>query len=41
MVWNDQFLKAKSDLANALGDLYAQIEHIGSTAVEGLSSKNR
>lgn len=34
-----EFLKIKNELSNALGQLAVSIEHVGSTAVEGLSAK--
>ncbi|MBR5140843.1 MAG: GrpB family protein [Clostridia bacterium] len=37
--WRSDFEKIKSELAGALGDLALGIEHVGSTAVEGMSAK--
>jgi GrpB-like predicted nucleotidyltransferase (UPF0157 family) len=40
-VWQEQFLQAKKDISQALGDSCLTIEHIGSTAVSGLAAKDR
>ena len=37
--WKTEFGKIKKEIENALGDLAICIEHVGSTAVEGLSAK--
>lgn len=37
--WKDAFEKIKAEIYAALGDLAVGIEHVGSTAVEGLSAK--
>ena len=37
--WKSDFEKIKSELTRALGDLALEIEHVGSTAVEGASAK--
>lgn len=37
--WKEDFKKEKEELKNILGDLAISIEHVGSTAVEGLSAK--
>lgn len=37
--WKDDFIKIRSELRAALGDLALRIEHVGSTSVEGLSAK--
>ena len=37
--WEQDFLKIKSELEEALGDLALRIEHVGSTSVKGLSAK--
>ena len=37
--WKQDFLKIKSELTDALGQLAIRIEHIGSTSVQGLSAK--
>ena len=37
--WKTEFEKIKKEIENALGDLAIGIEHVGSTAVEGLSAK--
>ena len=37
--WKTEFEKIKKEIENALGDLAICIEHVGSTAVEGLSAK--
>ena len=37
--WAADFQKIKEELEQALGDLILTIEHVGSTAVEGLSAK--
>lgn len=40
-VWQEQFELAKADLERALGDTCTCIEHIGSTSVQNLASKDR
>ena len=37
--WEQDFLKIKAELADALGQLAIRIEHVGSTSVQGLSAK--
>ena len=37
--WKQEFLKIKQELQDALGQLAIDIEHVGSTSVEGLSAK--
>ena len=37
--WKQDFLKIKAELAGALGQLAIEIEHVGSTSVQGLSAK--
>ena len=37
--WKQDFLKIKQELQDALGHLAIDIEHVGSTSVEGLSAK--
>ena len=37
--WKEDFLRIKAELQDALGGLALRIEHVGSTAVEGLSAK--
>ena len=37
--WKTAFEEIKKELAEAIGDLIIGIEHVGSTAVEGLSAK--
>ena len=37
--WEQDFLKIKAELEEALGDLALRIEHVGSTSVKGLSAK--
>jgi GrpB-like predicted nucleotidyltransferase (UPF0157 family) len=37
--WKSDFEAIKQELERALGDLAVSIEHVGSTAVEGLSAK--
>lgn len=37
--WKTDFEKIKNEIENAIGDLIAGIEHVGSTSVEGLSAK--
>lgn len=37
--WKDDFEKIAKELKAALGDLILKIEHVGSTSVQGLSSK--
>ena len=37
--WQQEFQIIKNELSNALGQLAVSIEHVGSTAVEGLSAK--
>lgn len=38
--WKDYFLKEQQILSNTLADLALSIDHIGSTAVEGLGAKS-
>lgn len=38
-LWKESFNQIKVELSEALASLRPQIEHIGSTAVEGLSAK--
>ena len=37
--WKNEFEKIKTEIEDALGDLAMGIEHVGSTAVEGLAAK--
>lgn len=37
--WKEDFEAIKSEVAQALGEIALSIEHVGSTAVEGLSAK--
>ena len=37
--WKQDFIKIRDELEPALGQLAVRIEHVGSTAVEGLSAK--
>ena len=37
--WKVAFLKIKSEIQEACGDLIAGVEHVGSTSVEGLCAK--
>ncbi|MBQ3095725.1 MAG: GrpB family protein [Clostridia bacterium] len=37
--WKTDFEKIRAEIAHTLGDLAIAIEHVGSTAVEGLSAK--
>ena len=37
--WKTEFEKIKTELGSVLGDLIVGIEHVGSTAVEGMSAK--
>lgn len=37
--WKTAFEEIKKELEDAIGDLIIGIEHVGSTAVEGLSAK--
>ncbi len=37
--WEQDFLKIKAEIQDALGDLALRIEHVGSTSVRGLSAK--
>ena len=37
--WQQEFQIIKNELSNALDQLAVSIEHVGSTAVEGLSAK--
>ena len=39
MAWKTAFEEIKKELEDAIGDLIIGIEHVGSTAVEGLSAK--
>jgi GrpB-like predicted nucleotidyltransferase (UPF0157 family) len=37
--WKSSFEDIKAEIENALGDLIIDIEHVGSTSVEGMSAK--
>ena len=37
--WKRDFLQIKAELSDALGQLAMEIEHVGSTSVQGLSAK--
>ena len=37
--WKHDFLQIKAELTIALGQLAIEIEHVGSTSVQGLSAK--
>lgn len=37
--WKNEFLKIKAMIIDCAGDLITGVEHVGSTAVEGLASK--
>ena len=37
--WKHDFLQIKAELTDALGQLAIEIEHVGSTSVQGLSAK--
>ena len=37
--WKSDFEKIKSEIETALGNLIISVEHVGSTAVEGMSAK--
>lgn len=37
--WKDDFEKIESEIINAIGDLIIDVEHVGSTSVEGMSAK--
>ena len=37
--WKHDFLQIKTELTNVLGQLTIEIEHVGSTSVQGLSAK--
>lgn len=37
--WKDNFMDIKAEIQDALGELALEIEHVGSTSVEGLSAK--
>ncbi len=37
--WKNEFLKIKAMIVDCAGDLIIGVEHVGSTAVEGLASK--
>ena len=37
--WKDDFEKIKSEIINAIGDLIIDVEHVGSTSVEGMSAE--
>jgi len=39
--WPQEFQRLASDLSNVLGDMALRIDHIGSTAVQGLAAKDR
>lgn len=38
-VWEQNYIKIKTEIQNALGKLALNIEHVGSTSVPGLSAK--
>ena len=38
-VWEQNYIKIKDEIQNALGKLSLGIEHVGSTSVRGLSAK--
>ena len=38
-VWESDFKKIKEEINDAIGDLIVGIEHVGSTAVKGMSAK--
>ena len=37
--WKQNFIEIKAEIQDALGELALEIEHVGSTSVEGLSAK--
>ena len=37
--WQSDFEKIKNEIENAIGDLIIDIEHVGSTSVQGMSAK--
>jgi GrpB-like predicted nucleotidyltransferase (UPF0157 family) len=37
--WKNEFLKIKAMLVDCVGDLIISVDHVGSTAIEGLASK--
>ena len=37
--WNSEFLKIKEEIEAAVGSLIIGVEHVGSTAVFGMSAK--
>jgi len=37
--WKNEFLKIKAMIVNCVGDLIISVDHVGSTAIEGLASK--
>ena len=37
--WQEEFSKIKAEIEQAIGDWIVTIEHVGSTAVEGMSAK--
>ena len=39
VAWQSAFEKIKGEIEEAIGDLIIGIEHVGSTSVEGMSSK--
>ncbi|MBQ5782333.1 MAG: GrpB family protein, partial [Oscillospiraceae bacterium] len=39
MAWQTEFEKIKNEITSALGDLALGVEHVGSTAVQGICAK--
>jgi GrpB-like predicted nucleotidyltransferase (UPF0157 family) len=37
--WKNEFLKIKAMIVNCVGDLIISVDHVGSTAIEGLAAK--
>ena len=37
--WKNEFLKIKAMIVDCVGDLIISVDHVGSTAIEGLASK--
>jgi len=41
VIWQEQFRAAKEDLSSVLGEISVCIEHIGSTSIQNMPSKDR
>jgi len=38
-IWKQEFLKIKAMIVECIGDLIISVDHVGSTAIEGLAAK--